>query len=104
MTSILTKPAKLVSKIRLICFITGEASNKRLHTKGCGGNEIIVQIMQLGHYDDMQLQTMHNAEMSTHVSLLLVSSNIVIIVFDLEPLNSVIRTHYVSVCFDLYSL
>ncbi len=47
---------------------------------------------------------MHNEEIAIHAPLLLASSNIVIIMFDFEPFNSVIMTHYFSVFFDLYSL
>lgn len=73
---------------------------------GRGGNEaiLLMQIMQLGHYQHMQLETMHNAEIFIHAPLLLASSNTVIIMFDFEPFNSVITTHYFSVFFDLYSL
>lgn len=52
----------------------------------------------------MQLSTMHNAEIPIHAPLLLASSNTVIIMFDFEPFNSVIMTHYFRVFFDLYSL
>lgn len=38
------------------------------------------------------------------LSLLRASSNNVIIMFDFEPFNSVITTHYFSVLFDLQSL
>lgn len=63
-----------------------------------------IQIMELGHSHHMQLATMHNAEISIHAPSLLASSNTVIIMFDFEPFNSVITTHYFSVFFDLYSL
>lgn len=65
---------------------------------------LLMQITQFGHYYHMQLETMHNAEFSIHAPLLLASSNTVIIMFDFEPFNSVITTHYFSVFFDLYSL
>lgn len=65
---------------------------------------LLVHIMQFGRYYHMQLETMQNAEISIHAPLLLASSNTVIIVFDFEPFNSVITTHYFSVFFDLYSL
>lgn len=52
----------------------------------------------------MQLATMHDSESFIHAPLLLASSNTIIIMFDFEPFNSVITTHYFSVFFDLYSL
>lgn len=52
----------------------------------------------------MQLATMHNGEISICSPLLQASSNNVIIMFDFEPFNSVITTHYFSVLFDLRSL
>lgn len=47
---------------------------------------------------------MYNVEVSMQAQLLLATSNTVIIMFDFEPFNSVIMTHYFSVFFDLYSL
>lgn len=47
---------------------------------------------------------MHNAEIPIHAPLLPATSNTVIIMFDFEPFNSVITTHYFSVFFDLHSL
>ena len=46
---------------------------------------------------------MHNAENSNCAPLLLANSNTVIIMFDFEPFNFVITSHYFSVFFDLYS-
>lgn len=60
--------------------------------------------MLLAHYHHMQLATMHNVEISINAPLLLATSNSAIIMFDFEPFNSVITTHYFSVIFDLYSL
>lgn len=91
----------------LIYFITREAST----TRACipRANQAMrlflpLQIKQFGHYHHMQLATTHNAEISIHAPLLLASSNTVIIMFDFEPFNSVITTHYFSVFFDLHSL
>lgn len=62
-----------------------------------------MQIMQLAIII-MPLATMRNAEISINTPLLLASANTVIIMFDFEPFNSVITTHYFSVFFDLHSL
>lgn len=62
-----------------------------------------MEIMQLAIII-MQFETMHNAEISIHTPLLLASANTVIIMFDFEPFNSVITTHYFSVFFDLHFL
>lgn len=48
---------------------------------------------------------MHYRNISgAHAPSLLASLNTVITVFDFEPFNSVITSHYFSVFFDLYSL
>lgn len=60
--------------------------------------------MEHGHYLRMQLATMHNGEISIKSPLLRASSNNVIIMFDFEPFDSVITTHYFGVLFHLQSL
>lgn len=67
-------------------------------------NFFLMPIMQLCYYHHIQLPPGIAQCKHFHTPLPLASSNTVIIVFDFEPFNSTIVTHYFSVFFDLYSL